>query len=110
MVDALREAHRVLAEGGILIDARPDSRVDARVQRGSGPRFVTVGALGTRRDTETDDRLSDRAIAAAKHLRLFRGGPPRAARRAVRDRATAALRGARQALAWSWDGGKSYMS
>src|SRR5437870_368559 len=73
MVDALQEAHRVLAEGGILIDARPDSRVDARVQRGSGPRFVTVGALGTRRDTETDDRLSDRAIAAAKHLRLFRG-------------------------------------
>src|SRR2546428_11015497 len=72
MVDALREAHRVLAEGGILIDARPDSRVDARVQRASGPRFVTVGALGTRRDTETDDRLSDRAIAAAKRPRLVR--------------------------------------
>src|SRR5947209_18965415 len=73
MVDALREAHRVLAEGGILIDARPDSRVDARVQRARGPRYVTVGALGTRRDTEMDDRLSDRAIAAAKRLRLFRG-------------------------------------
>src|SRR2546428_2108423 len=73
MVDALREAHRVLAEGGILIDARPDSRVDARVQRASGPRFVTAGALGTRRDTALDDRLSDRAIAAAKRLRLFRG-------------------------------------
>src|SRR2546428_9196332 len=73
MVDALREAHRVLAEGGILIDARPDSRVDARVQRASGPRFVTVGVLGTRRDTALDDRLSDRAIAAAKRLRLFRG-------------------------------------
>src|SRR2546430_8439410 len=73
MVDALREAHRVLAAGGILIDARPDSRVDARVQRASGPHFVTVGALGTRRDTKTDDRLSDRAIAAAKRLRLFRG-------------------------------------
>jgi len=73
MVDALREAHRVLAEGGILIDARPDSRVDARVQRASGPRFVTVGALGTRRDTALDDRLSDRAIGAVKRARLFRG-------------------------------------
>ena len=73
MVDALREAHRVLADGGILIDARPDSRVDARVHQAAGGGSRMVGRLGTRADTAMDDRLSDRAIAAVKRARLFRG-------------------------------------
>jgi len=33
MVDALVEVHRVLAPGGTLVDARPDSRVPAYVER-----------------------------------------------------------------------------
>ena len=33
MVDALKEAHRVLRPRGILVDARPDSRVVAYAER-----------------------------------------------------------------------------
>ena len=68
MVDALHEAHRVLRPGGLLIDARPDSRRPAGVLHGGR----TVGTLGTTRDTLVDDRAADRAIARVKRERLFR--------------------------------------
>lgn len=68
MVDALHEAHRVLRPGGLLIDARPDSRRLAGVLH----RERVVGTLGTTRDTLVDDRAADRAIARVKRERLFR--------------------------------------
>ena len=33
MVDALKEAHRILRPRGILVDARPESRVFAYAER-----------------------------------------------------------------------------
>jgi hypothetical protein len=68
MVDALQEAHRVLAARGVLVDARPDSRVLARVR--SGPRVI--GTVETQRETKTDDRLSDHAVRHAIRHGLFR--------------------------------------
>ncbi len=71
MVDALQEAHRVLVPRGILVDARPDSRVAARVLlAGAGPR--AIGSIGTRRDTKSDDLLADRAVRAVLRGGLFR--------------------------------------
>jgi hypothetical protein len=71
MVDALQEAHRVLVPRGVLVDARPDSRVDARVRR-SGARRSVIGSVGTRRDTKSDDLLSDKAVRGVVRRRLFR--------------------------------------
>lgn len=68
MVDALHEAHRVLREGGLLIDARPDSRRLAGVEHGSR----VVGTINTSTETLGDDRASDRAIARVKREGLFR--------------------------------------
>lgn len=68
MVDALHEAHRVLDRGGLLIDARPDSRRLAGVLH-DGTR---AGTLGTTRETLVDDRAADRAIARIKREALFR--------------------------------------
>jgi len=61
MVDALKEARRVLVDRGVLVDARPDSRVAARVRSGS-TRGRVIGTIGTQRETRTDDQLSDRAV------------------------------------------------
>jgi hypothetical protein len=72
MVDALRQAHRVLREGGLLIDARPDSRSLAAVEHLAGGRVRTVGTVNTSRGTLGDDRASDRAIARVKRDGLFR--------------------------------------
>lgn len=72
MVDALREAHRVLRSGGLLIDARPDSRRLARVEHVAGGRRRAVGTVNTARDTLGDDRASDRAIARVVREGLFR--------------------------------------
>lgn len=72
MVDALHEAHRVLRQGGLLIDARPDSRRLTRVWH-MGDRPAVVGTVGTERETLGDDRASDRAIALVRREGLFRG-------------------------------------
>jgi len=71
MVDALQEAHRILIERGVFVDARPDSRVSARVRAGSA-RGRVIGAIGTQRPTKTDDQMSDRAIRDVLRRKLFR--------------------------------------
>jgi hypothetical protein len=58
MVDALHQAHRALRPGGTLIDLRPDSAHQPRVQRGGR----TVGRLFERRDAIVDNHFSDRAV------------------------------------------------
>jgi hypothetical protein len=70
MVDALKEARRILVDRGILVDARPDSSVTARVRNGSA-RGAIIGTIGTQRPTKMDDRLADRAIAEVRRLGLF---------------------------------------
>jgi hypothetical protein len=71
MVDALQEAHRILVARGVFVDARPDSRVPARVRAGSA-RGRVIGTIGTQRATKTDDQLSDRAVREVLRRRLFR--------------------------------------
>jgi hypothetical protein len=71
MVDALEEARRILVDRGVLIDARPDSRVVARV-RSNSARGRVIGTIGTRRETEADDVASDRAVREVLRRRLFR--------------------------------------
>lgn len=71
MVDALHEAHRILVERGVFVDARPDSRVPARV-RARSVRGRVIGTIGTQRPAKTDDQLSDRAIRESLRRRLFR--------------------------------------
>src|SRR5215472_10427870 len=68
MVHALREVRRVLAAGGILIDARPDSRVLAHAERGA-QRF---GNLSTNRTELANDRWADRAVAQVVLEKLFK--------------------------------------
>jgi hypothetical protein len=72
MVDALREVHRVLAPRGILIDARPDSRVLAYAERRKGRGFQRFGIVRTNRFELASDRWSDLAIAHVVRDRLFK--------------------------------------
>lgn len=72
MVDALREAHRILRSGGLLIDARPDSRTRAPVEHHERARTRLAGTVNTARVSRIDDRLSDRAVARVKREGLFR--------------------------------------
>ena len=71
MVDALQEARRILVARGLFVDARPDSRVHARV-RARSARGSVVGTIGTQRLTKSDDQLSDRAIREVVRRKLFR--------------------------------------
>lgn len=72
MVDALHQTHRVLRAGGLLIDARPDSRRPARVEHHERGRLRPVGTVNTAAESRIDDRLSDRAIARVKREGIFR--------------------------------------
>jgi hypothetical protein len=72
MVDALGEVHRVLVSGGVLIDARPDSRVPAYVERRRTRGFQMFGAVRTNRVELANDQASDRAIAQVVRDGLFR--------------------------------------
>ena len=73
MVDALKEAHRVLRPRGILIDARPDSRVFAYAEHQSAKgTYRSAGAIATARAELVNDRSSDRAVTTAVANRWFR--------------------------------------
>lgn len=72
MVHALGEVRRVLAPGGILIDARPDSRVPAYAERRKRRGFQRFGVVNTSRRELPSDRASDRAIAHAVHEGMFK--------------------------------------
>jgi hypothetical protein len=73
MVDALHEAHRVLAPRGLLIDARPDSRVLAHADHLTAPgRYASAGVVRTSREELGNDRASDAAVAKVKRERIFR--------------------------------------
>src|SRR5256885_8302607 len=70
MVDALQEAHRILVDRGVFVDARPDSRVSARV-RATSARGRVIGTIGTQRLTKMDDTMSDRAVRDVLRRKLF---------------------------------------
>ena len=72
MVDALHEVHRVLGPRGILVDARPDSRLPAYAERRSGSRYQRYGLINTARIELGNDRASDRAIARVVRDGLFK--------------------------------------
>jgi hypothetical protein len=72
MVDALGEIHRVLAPGGTLVDARPDSRVPAYAERRKPRGFQRFGLVKTSRLEVANDHASDRAIARVVRQGLFK--------------------------------------
>jgi hypothetical protein len=72
MVDALKEAHRILRPRGILVDARPDSRVFAYAERRSGDTYRRAGLIATAREEQLNDRTSDEAAATAVKSGWFR--------------------------------------
>jgi hypothetical protein len=72
MVDALAEVHRVLAPGGTLVDARPDSRVPAYAERRKPRGFQRFGVVKTSRLEVANDRASDIAIDRVVREGLFK--------------------------------------
>ena len=74
MVDALHQAHRVLAPRGVLVDARPESRIVAYAERRRASSFQRFGVIRTTRTEMTNDRLSDEAVTRVIRERLFRRG------------------------------------
>ena len=72
MVDALGEIHRVLAPRGILVDARPDSRVVAYVERRLPRSFQRFGIVRTSRVELGNDIASDSAVARVVRAGLYR--------------------------------------
>ena len=71
MVDALVEVHRVLAPGGTLVDARPDSRVQAYAERRKPRGFQRFGVVKTSRLELANDRASDHVITRVVRDGLF---------------------------------------
>src|SRR2546422_9304317 len=66
MVDALREARRILRSRGILVDARPDSRVVAYAEHGTATgTYRQAGVIATSHEELVNDRGSDDAVATA---------------------------------------------
>lgn len=74
MVDALHEVHRVLAPRGVLVDARPDSRVLAYAERRTAKRFQRYGKIRTSREELVNDSTSDRAVTRVVREGLFGRG------------------------------------
>ncbi len=72
MVDALHEVHRVLAPRGVLVDARPDSRVIAYAEHVIGRGYRRAGTIRTATDELANDRASDRAITHVVREGIFR--------------------------------------
>ena len=73
MVDALKEARRILRSHGILIDARPDSRVFAYAEhKTSSGTYRQAGVIATSREELVNDRSSDDAVATAVGSGWFR--------------------------------------
>jgi hypothetical protein len=73
MVDALKEARRILRPRGILIDARPDSRVFAYAERGTSTgTYRQAGVIATSREEQTNDKSSDNSVATAVRNGWFR--------------------------------------
>lgn len=72
MVDALKEAHRILRPRGILVDARPDSRVLAYAEHRTGRAYRPAGLIATAREELRNDRASDDAAAVAVRSGWFR--------------------------------------
>lgn len=73
MVDALKEAHRILRPRGILVDARPDSRVFAHAEhRTATGAYRRAGVIATAREEHLNDRISDQAVATAVSNGWFR--------------------------------------
>jgi SAM-dependent methyltransferase len=68
MVHALREAHRVLRPGGILIDLRPAAK-HRRVGLGRDRRWREIGRL---RESFAEDHAADGAVAEVLRLGIFR--------------------------------------
>jgi hypothetical protein len=73
MVDALKEARRILRPHGILIDARPDSRVVAYAEhRTATGTYRQAGVIATSGEELVNDRSSDDAVATAVREGWFR--------------------------------------
>jgi hypothetical protein len=72
MVDALHEVHRVLAPRGVVVDARPDSRILAHAEHVTATSHRSVGTINTAAVERVNDRISDRAVARVVRDGLFR--------------------------------------
>src|SRR5438270_6317015 len=72
MVHALGEIHRVIAPGGILVDARPDSRVAAYAEHRRGRRYETLGRVSTLKVEIGSDVSADAAMQSVAREGLFR--------------------------------------